>query len=109
GLEGRGAVAPGSRVEHDDLPEEIRNTLPKATASGVVRPLGDIEKEYIVAALELNDGNQTRHAAQLHIGSATLYRKLKSYGLIGKPRTPSAGRRRHSVGRLKKPSGRRSV
>ena len=80
------ALARGSRVEHDDLPEEIRNTLPKATASGAVRPLGDIEKEYIVAALELNDGNQTRTAAQLHIGSATLYRKLKSYGLIGKPR-----------------------
>jgi DNA-binding NtrC family response regulator len=52
-----------------------------------VRPLDEIEKEYIIAVLELNEGNQTRTAEQLHIGSATLYRKLKSYGLLGRPRT----------------------
>lgn len=33
--------------------------------------------------LELNGGNQTRTAAQLQIGSATLYRKLKRYGVNG--------------------------
>ena len=38
--------------------------------------------------LELNDGNQTHAAEQLHIGSATLYRKLKSYGLINSKRPP---------------------
>ena len=42
----------------------------------------EIEKEYILAALELNGGNQTHTAEQLQIGSATLYRKLKSYGWI---------------------------
>jgi two-component system response regulator HydG len=46
----------------------------------VVRPLEEVEKEYILAALALNGGNQTRTAEQLRIGSATLYRKLKSYG-----------------------------
>ena len=40
------------------------------------------EKDYILAALQLNGGNQTHTAEQLRIGSATLYRKLKSYGLI---------------------------
>ena len=45
---------------------------------GAVRPLDEIEKEYILAALELNGGNQTHTASQLHIGSATLYRKLKA-------------------------------
>ena len=35
-----------------------------------------------IAVLGLNGGNQTRTAGQLRIGSATLYRKLKSYGLI---------------------------
>ena len=50
---------------------------------GTVRPLDEIEKEYILAALELNSGNQTHTADQLQIGSATLYRKLKGYGLIG--------------------------
>lgn len=51
--------------------------------SPVRRPLEEIEKESMLAALELNGGNQTHTAEQLHIGSATLYRKLKSYGLIG--------------------------
>jgi DNA-binding NtrC family response regulator len=67
------------------LPEEIRQPLSSPVATkGKVRPLDEIEKDYILAALELNDGNQTHTAEQLHIGSATLYRKLKSYGLIGK-------------------------
>jgi DNA-binding NtrC family response regulator len=51
-----------------------------------VRPLAAVEQEYILAALELNEGNQTRTAEQLQIGSATLYRKLKSYGTIGTSR-----------------------
>ena len=91
------ALARGGRVELEDLPEEIRRTPPETVPSGAVRPLDDIEKEYIVAALALNEGNQTRTAEQLHIGSATLYRKLKSYGLIGSARAPSSRRRRDSV------------
>jgi len=31
----------------------------------------------------VNGGNQTHTAKQLQIGAATLYRKLKSYGMIG--------------------------
>jgi transcriptional regulator with PAS, ATPase and Fis domain len=78
------ALARGNRVELEDLPEEIRQAFPKPVAtSGTVRPLEEIEKEYILAALELNGGNQTHTAEQLQIGSATLYRKLKSYGMIG--------------------------
>ena len=81
------ALARGSRVELEDLPEEVRQAFPRpGTSGGPVRPLDQVEKEYILAALELNQGNQTRTAEQLHIGTATLYRKLKSYGLIGKPR-----------------------
>jgi DNA-binding NtrC family response regulator len=81
------ALARGNRVEFEDLPEEIRQALSAPVASkGKVRPLDEVEKEYILAALELNGGNQTHTAEQLHIGSATLYRKLKSYGLIGKKR-----------------------
>jgi len=77
------ALARGSRVELEDLPEEVRQAFPvPAVARGPVRPLVEVEKEYILAALELNGGNQTRTAEQLRIGSATLYRKLKGYGLI---------------------------
>ncbi len=91
------ALARGNRIELEDLPEEIRVTLPRGVTDAAVRPLAEIEKEYIVAALALNKGNQTRTAVQLGIGSATLYRKLKRYGLIGKPRAPSSPRRRGST------------
>ena len=78
------ALARGSRVELEDLPEEVRQAFPAPMVNaGPVRPLGDIEKDYIIAALDLNGGNQTRTAEQLKIGSATMYRKLKKYGLIG--------------------------
>ena len=78
------ALARGSRVDLDDLPEEIRQAFPKPVAGGgAVQPLRDVEKDYILAVLKLNGGNQTRTAEQLRIGSATLYRKLKKWGLIG--------------------------
>ena len=60
------ALARGSRVELEDLPEEIRQAFPTPVATtGKVRPLEEVEKEYILAALELNDGNQTHTAEQL--------------------------------------------
>jgi DNA-binding NtrC family response regulator len=79
------ALARGNRVDFEDLPEEIRQAFPKpvVVAGGKVQTLRDVEKEYILAVLELNGGNQTRTAEQLGIGTATLYRKLKKYGLIG--------------------------
>jgi DNA-binding NtrC family response regulator len=75
------AIAQGPRIELGDLPDEVRQgpQLP-VPAPGGVRHLEDIEREYILAALDANEGNQTRTAEQLHIGSATLYRKLKRYG-----------------------------
>ncbi len=79
------ALARGTRVELEDLPEEIRQAFPVPVPSGgVVRPLEEIEKDYILAALELNHGNQTHTALQLKIGSATMYRKLKRYGVISR-------------------------
>jgi hypothetical protein len=92
------ALARGNRVELEDLPEEIRHAFPMPVATrGTVRPLDEVEKDYILAALEVNGGNQTHTAAQLRIGAATLYRKLKSYGLIApnarRANTPLMGRR----------------
>ena len=69
-------------VDLEDLPQEIRQTFPKPVLNReTVQPLSEVEKEYILAVLERNGGNQTRTAAQLKIGSATLYRKLKRYGI----------------------------
>jgi two-component system, NtrC family, response regulator HydG len=89
------ALARNSRVELEDLPEEVRQALPRPIATrDTLRALEEVEKEYILAALELNGGNQTRTAAQLQIGSATLYRKLKAYGVRSEkgPRPPARSR-----------------
>jgi transcriptional regulator with PAS, ATPase and Fis domain len=76
------ALARGDQVELEDLPEEVRLGMAQPTHRiAQVLPLEEIEKEYILAALDLNGGNQTHTAKQLQIGSATLYRKLRSYGL----------------------------
>jgi DNA-binding NtrC family response regulator len=86
------ALARGSRVELEDLPEEIRQAFAKPVASkGTVRPLDEVEKDYILAALKLNDGNQTHTAEQLQIGSATLYRKLRRYRLVGEEHSLGKG------------------
>jgi len=75
------ALSDANLIEPDDLPEEVRQAIPLPSLSGPVRALSEIEKDYILAVLDLHDGNQTRTAEQLGIGSATLYRKLKSYGV----------------------------
>jgi len=82
-MERAAALALGPRVELHDLAEEVRQAIPRPQpASGAVRPLEEIEKEYILAALELNGGNQTHAARQLGIGATTLYRRLKAWGLV---------------------------
>ncbi|MEQ1565452.1 MAG: sigma-54-dependent Fis family transcriptional regulator [Myxococcota bacterium] len=74
------ALATGSRVELDDLPEEVRAAVrPPVASAGAVRPLEEVERDYILAALAANGGNRARTAAQLRIGTATLYRKLDRY------------------------------
>ena len=63
------ALARGSRVDLEDLPEEMRQAFPKpVVGGGTVQPLSEVEKEYILAALQPNGGNQTRTAEQLRIG-----------------------------------------
>lgn len=63
-------------------PNIIRQEPPKATGSRAVnRSLEDVEKEHILAVLELAGGNKSRAAEILGIGQATLWRKLKAYGV----------------------------
>jgi len=82
-MERAAALARGTRVEIDDLPGEVRNAAPDLLSiAGEVQPLAEVEKRYILAALDANGGNQTQTAKQLGIGTATLYRRLKQYGLI---------------------------
>jgi len=79
-MERAAALAVGDRVELVDLPEDVRQASPHSTAaSGEVRPIDDVVRDYTLAALEQNEGNRTRTAEQLEIGSATLYRWLKKW------------------------------
>ncbi len=74
------ALCEGTRVEQDDLPEEVRSAPPSFLPGSSPRTLEDMEREYILAVLARNEGNRSRTAEQLDIGLATLYRKLKQYG-----------------------------
>jgi two-component system, NtrC family, response regulator HydG len=73
------ALSTGTQIEPDDLPEEVRVAMPSVYAPGSVRTLGDVERDYILAALQANNGNRTKTAQQLRIGIATLHRKIKEY------------------------------
>ncbi|MDD2273075.1 MAG: sigma-54-dependent Fis family transcriptional regulator [Desulfuromonadaceae bacterium] len=77
------AICIGSRATLGDLPEELRPALPKATVVGSIRHLEDIEREYVLAAMRATGNNRNRTAAELNIGIATLYRKLKGYEKAG--------------------------
>jgi DNA-binding NtrC family response regulator len=75
-------LAQGTRVEAEDLPDEIRNSSAAFGAAGAAPPsraLADVERDHILGVLESVGGNRTRAAAILGIGSATLFRKLKEY------------------------------
>jgi len=75
-------LARGTRVELEDLPDEVRNATPGIGAPGIApaaRTLADVERAHILSVLESVDGNRTKAAAILDIGSATLFRKLKDY------------------------------
>jgi two-component system response regulator HydG len=86
------ALSRGARVDVEDLPEELRTAMPRPRPIGRTRPLEDVEREYILAAVEGAGGNRTRAAADLGIGLATLKRKLKQYGAAKTPSThPPAG------------------
>jgi transcriptional regulator with PAS, ATPase and Fis domain len=80
------ALARVSRTEIEDLPEEVRQATSGPSISGRVKALMEIEREYILAVLEINGGNQTKTAEQLGIGLATLHRRLKKYGGVVRER-----------------------
>jgi DNA-binding NtrC family response regulator len=77
------ALATGNVIDVDDLPDEVRDHSTLTIMSEEVRPLRDVERDYILAVLERNQGSKTATAQQLRIGLATLRRKLKSYRKTG--------------------------
>jgi len=77
-------LAPGTEITEENIPAES-DIEPLASAhhdhSGNARPLEQIEKEYIIKILNQYGGNKAGAAKALGIGTVTLYRKLKEYGI----------------------------
>ncbi|MBU0638528.1 MAG: sigma-54 dependent transcriptional regulator [Planctomycetes bacterium] len=72
------------QIETDDLPERIRGTrdLVPAAASGMVGlTMAQVERMMIERTLQATKGNREQAAKVLDIGTRTLYRKIKEYGL----------------------------
>ncbi len=71
------------QIEYDDLPEEIRGSreiVPVgASFSGLT--MAQAERLLIERTLQLTAGNREQAAKMLDIGTRTLYRKIKEYGL----------------------------
>jgi DNA-binding NtrC family response regulator len=72
-------LARTNRIDLEDFPDEVGLALPGAYAPGDLRSLDEVERDYILAVLQANQGNKQQAAKQLRIGTATLYRKLNKY------------------------------
>lgn len=71
-------------IETEDLPERIRGTrdLVPVSATGMVGlTMAQVERMMIERTLQATGGNREQAAKILDIGTRTLYRKIKEYGL----------------------------
>lgn len=71
------------RIEVGDLPPEVLGVQPQPPpASGEILTLAEVKHRHIMATLEKLNGNRKATAKALGIGENTLWRHLKSYGLV---------------------------
>ena len=71
-------------LQAGNLPPRLSPVIPSGhgrSASPAVLPLAEVERQALLHALEVAGNNVTRAASVLGIHRATLYRKLKKYGL----------------------------
>ena len=88
-------VASGGIIKVDDLPDDIRahsaafkREEPRSLVGvydeddkNAVRPLHEVEREMMIAALRETEGNVSEAARRLGIGRATFYRRAQRHGL----------------------------
>jgi two-component system, NtrC family, response regulator HydG len=73
------AMCQGTQIDVDDLPSELQAESLKPIVSECIRPLHEIERDYIQGVLKAVGNDKPRAASELNIGLTTLYRKLKEY------------------------------
>ena len=72
------------QIEAPDLPERIRGSheiVPASAAGMVGLTMAQVERMMIERTLQATGGNREQAAKILSIGTRTLYRKIKEYGL----------------------------
>jgi len=60
------------------------SVVPPAGSDDQITSLEQVEKDHILRAIEICDGNRTQAARQLGISIRTLRNKLHEYGMSGK-------------------------
>lgn len=74
----------GEEIALADLPAHLTGSKPQVSGlqDALLRrvPLADLEREYVLLALELTEGRKKEAADLLGIDRKTLYRKLEEYG-----------------------------
>jgi transcriptional regulator of acetoin/glycerol metabolism len=70
------AARPTGRIEPGDLPDEAHTT-----SRHVLTPMEAIERDAISRALDESGGDKRKAAARLGISRATIYRKIRAFGL----------------------------
>ncbi|MEI7688120.1 MAG: sigma 54-interacting transcriptional regulator, partial [Planctomycetota bacterium] len=82
-------------VAVDDLPEQFRHVSPTMSSqasaqptaalpegSAVVKTIDAMERQAIIDALRITKGDVREAAQRLGMGQATVYRRLKSFGIV---------------------------
>jgi len=80
------ALARFDELTVEDLPEKIRDYHAASGAGeelGEILSLDEVERRYVLRALEMLGGNRTLAAQKLGVDRKTLYRKLKGWGVSG--------------------------
>ena len=73
------ALCTNSIIQVEDLPPSLRRVTRTSNDLEDIRPLHEIERANILAALELTKGDKRLAAEKLNISLRSLYRKLKDY------------------------------
>ncbi|HEY6006597.1 MAG TPA: sigma-54 dependent transcriptional regulator [Anaeromyxobacter sp.] len=82
------------RIEEGDLPPEILAGGELPPADEALLPLAELERRHILRTLTHHGGGRKQTAKTLGIGTNTLWRKLRAYGVVGKSGPRSRRRRR---------------
>lgn len=77
-LEQAAILGDGKQITPSDLPAEI-GKVGRGRMKFLLKPLGEVEKQYILRVLEETGGNKAKAAKILGISRETLYQKLKVF------------------------------